>query len=99
MGNLKGSHGSIRSLCRHPELPLLFSTGLDRFLRVYDVQKLSQKCSVYLKQYNNAITLLPDTFDRLEKSKGTGEIISDEKLELEDLSRPKKMRKTLRSSK
>ena len=58
-GGIKGSTGSVRGLCRHPTQPLLFSVGLDRFLRVFDTVKRRQKCAVYLKQYTNALTLLP----------------------------------------
>lgn len=33
----KGVAGSIRAVCCHPTLPLVASCGLDRFLRVHDL--------------------------------------------------------------
>ena len=69
-GSLKGTMGSVRSLCRHPTKPLLFSCGLDRFLRVYNVNKRQQVCSVYLKQYMN-------TMDIIEEE-GKGKKVDDE---------------------
>ena len=62
VGSLKGTLGSVRHLSMHPTKPnLLFSCGLDRFLRVYDVQKRQQVCRVFLKQYMNTLDVMPET--------------------------------------
>ncbi|QDZ20443.1 WD40 repeat domain-containing protein [Chloropicon primus] len=56
-GSLKGSLGCVKSLQRPPDAskPLLLSCGLDRFVRVFDLRKRKQVCSVYLKQYLKAL--------------------------------------------
>ncbi|KAF9603322.1 hypothetical protein IFM89_034671 [Coptis chinensis] len=43
--------GSIRSIVRHPEIPLIVSVGLDRYLRVWDVKTRQLLSAVFLKQH------------------------------------------------
>ncbi|EOA40338.1 hypothetical protein CARUB_v10009063mg [Capsella rubella] len=55
-GKLLGSFlgkcsGSIRSVVRHPEHPVIASCGLDRYLRVYDVKTRQLVSAVFLKQH------------------------------------------------
>ncbi|XP_020587244.1 WD repeat-containing protein DDB_G0290555 isoform X2 [Phalaenopsis equestris] len=43
--------GSIRSIARHPELPLLASCGLDSYLRIWDSRTRQLLSAVFLKQH------------------------------------------------
>ncbi|CAL5372951.1 unnamed protein product [Camellia sinensis] len=43
--------GSIRSIARHPELPVLASCGLDSYLRLWDVESRQLLSAVFLKQH------------------------------------------------
>ncbi|XP_077227907.1 transducin/WD40 repeat-like superfamily protein [Tasmannia lanceolata] len=43
--------GSIRSIARHPELPLIASCGLDGYLRFWDVKTRQPLSAVFLKQH------------------------------------------------
>lgn len=54
-GSLKGPGGSVRSLALHPELPIIASVGLDRFLRVHNTDSKALLCKVYLKQHLTAV--------------------------------------------
>ncbi|XP_073056377.1 ribosome biogenesis protein NSA1-like [Primulina eburnea] len=42
--------GSIRSIARHPELPVLASCGLDSYLRIWDIHSRQLLSAVFLKQ-------------------------------------------------
>ncbi|KAK6924708.1 hypothetical protein RJ641_009034, partial [Dillenia turbinata] len=46
--------GSIRSIARHPELPVLASCGLDSYLRIWDVKSRQLLSAVFLKQHLTA---------------------------------------------
>ncbi|TVU38997.1 hypothetical protein EJB05_12396 [Eragrostis curvula] len=43
--------GSIRSIVRHPELPLIASCGLDSYLRIWDTNTRQLLSAVFLKQH------------------------------------------------
>ncbi|PSS02960.1 WD repeat-containing protein [Actinidia chinensis var. chinensis] len=43
--------GSIRSIARHPDLPVLASCGLDCYLRIWDVKSRQLLSAVFLKQH------------------------------------------------
>lgn len=43
--------GSIRSIARHPELPILASCGLDSYLRIWDTKTRQLLSAVFLKQH------------------------------------------------
>ncbi|GAX76123.1 hypothetical protein CEUSTIGMA_g3566.t1 [Chlamydomonas eustigma] len=59
-GALKGVGGSISCLQQHPEgRPWLASVGLDRFLRVHDVETRRCLCKVYLKQCLTGLVFAP----------------------------------------
>ncbi|VFR00950.1 unnamed protein product [Cuscuta campestris] len=45
------SSGSIRCIARHPELPVMGSCGLDRYLRIWDVKSRQLLSAVFLKQH------------------------------------------------
>ncbi|EGC30475.1 hypothetical protein DICPUDRAFT_41400 [Dictyostelium purpureum] len=49
-GSFKDSVGSIRDVQIHPTLPLLATVGLDRFLRVYNLDSRKMLQKVFLKQ-------------------------------------------------
>ena len=52
-----GIAGAVQQLQLHPTLPLLASVGLDRFLRIHDLQTRSLVRKVYLKTRSNAIVV------------------------------------------
>ncbi|XP_035428318.1 WD repeat-containing protein 74 [Cygnus atratus] len=54
---LKGFAGSVRGLQCHPSLPLVASCGLDRFLRVHDLDDKRLRHKVYLKSRLNCLLL------------------------------------------
>ena len=54
-GSLKGPGGAVKGLALHPELPIVASVGLDRFLRVHDVDSKALLCKLYLKQHLTAV--------------------------------------------
>ncbi|XP_062169259.1 uncharacterized protein LOC133875229 [Alnus glutinosa] len=43
--------GSIRSIARHPELPVIASCGLDSYLRFWDIKTRQLLSAVFLKQH------------------------------------------------
>ena len=53
VGILRGAQGSTRSLSVHHTLPMVASVGLDRYLRVHDLQTRETLKAVYLKQKLN----------------------------------------------
>ncbi|XP_050816825.1 WD repeat-containing protein 74 [Gopherus flavomarginatus] len=54
---LKGFAGSVRSVQCHPALPLVASCGLDRFLRVHNIEDKCLVHKVYLKSRLNCLLL------------------------------------------
>lgn len=57
VGGFKGSAGSVRAVCAHSSQPLIASAGLDRFLRVYNVN--TRKCvkKIYMKSAMNCLLM------------------------------------------
>uniref|UniRef100_A0A0E0I1U5 Uncharacterized protein n=1 Tax=Oryza nivara TaxID=4536 RepID=A0A0E0I1U5_ORYNI len=49
--------GSIRSIVRHPELPLIASCGLDSYLRIWDTNTRQLLSAVFLKQHLTAVVI------------------------------------------
>lgn len=49
--------GSIRSIVRHPQLPVLASCGLDRYLRFWDTKTRQLLSAVFLKQILTNVVL------------------------------------------
>ncbi|KAM7471499.1 hypothetical protein LguiA_009682 [Lonicera macranthoides] len=47
--------GSIRSIARHPQLPLIASCGLDSYLRVWDIKSRQLLSAVFLKQHLTSV--------------------------------------------
>lgn len=56
-GCLKGLAGAVRGLQCHPKLPLVASCGLDRFLRVHNLEDRKLQHKVYLKSRLNCVLL------------------------------------------
>ncbi|XP_017344467.1 WD repeat-containing protein 74 isoform X2 [Ictalurus punctatus] len=54
-GCMKGVAGSVRGLQCHPTLPLVASCGLDRFLRIHNLQDRTLMHKVYLKSRLNCV--------------------------------------------
>lgn len=59
-GKLLGSFlgkccGSIRSIARHPELPVITSCGLDSYVRFWDINTRQILSAVYLKQHLTSV--------------------------------------------
>nr|XP_005988851.2 PREDICTED: WD repeat-containing protein 74 isoform X2 [Latimeria chalumnae] len=66
---LKGFAGSIRSIQCHASLPLVASCGLDRFLRIHNIEDKQLQHKVYLKSRLNC--LLFTSRDQWEEDKET----------------------------
>ncbi|KAM9456077.1 WD repeat-containing protein 74 isoform 2-T2 [Clarias gariepinus] len=56
-GCMKGMAGSVRGLQCHPSLPLVASCGLDRFLRIHNLNDRTLMHKVYLKSRLNCVLL------------------------------------------
>jgi ribosome biogenesis protein NSA1 len=61
--------GSIRSIARHPQLPLIASCGLDSYLRVWDIQSRQLLSAVFLKQHLTSVVF--DSHFKAEEVAGT----------------------------
>ncbi|KAG8388079.1 hypothetical protein BUALT_Bualt02G0087800 [Buddleja alternifolia] len=47
--------GSIRSIARHPDLPIIASCGLDSYLRIWDIKSRQLLSAVFLKQHLTSV--------------------------------------------
>ncbi|XP_011083920.1 WD repeat-containing protein 74 [Sesamum indicum] len=47
--------GSIRSIARHPVLPVIASCGLDSYLRIWDIKSRQLLSAVFLKQHLTSV--------------------------------------------
>ncbi|KAJ7565064.1 hypothetical protein O6H91_02G046100 [Diphasiastrum complanatum] len=104
LGGFKGKcAGSIRSISRHPELPLLASCGLDRYLRIHNTVSRQLLALVFLKQQLGSVTFDNNDYSQLSLSmkKGSDQagdedgFIEDlEMQEVQDRSKPKRKRLT-----
>ncbi|KAF3323782.1 WD repeat-containing protein [Carex littledalei] len=58
VGCYKGKcSGSIRSIAKHPQLPLIASCGLDSYLRIWDTNKRQLLSAVFLKQHLTSVVI------------------------------------------
>ncbi|CAH1262264.1 WD repeat-containing protein 74-like [Branchiostoma lanceolatum] len=62
----KGFAGAIRSLQCHPTLPMVASCGLDRFLRIHDINTKEMLHKVYLKSKLNCLLFSSADFTQEE---------------------------------
>ncbi|XP_027188890.1 ribosome biogenesis protein NSA1 [Cicer arietinum] len=90
--------GSIRSIVRHPELPVVASCGLDGYLRLWDTKTRQLLSSVFLKQHvlhvlfdsNFIVEDMPKGADSLPcKEQTMKEIAVGEEIEASSLKRKK----------
>ncbi|XP_035206181.1 WD repeat-containing protein 74-like [Stegodyphus dumicola] len=65
----KGFAGSIRCVQCHPTLPLVASCGLDRFLRIHDLNEHKLLKKIYLKTRLNCLLLKTNLKPPLENTK------------------------------
>lgn len=70
-----GMGGSVRGVQSHDSLPMLGACGLDRFLRVYDVNTRKQLHKVYLKQKLNCILFSAQTPDEEKEQEEAAAIV------------------------
>nr|AFK43594.1 unknown [Medicago truncatula] len=93
--------GSIRSIVRHPELPVVASCGLDGYLRLWDTKTRQLLSSVFLKQHilhvlfdsNFIVEDTPKGADSLPiKEETIKEITDGEEIEATPLKRKKSSR-------
>ncbi|CAM0905984.1 unnamed protein product [Alopecurus aequalis] len=86
--------GSIRSIVRHPELPLIASCGLDSYLRIWDTNTRQPLSAVYLKQHLTAVVI--DSHFSAEESEETKSKQSDPSMVAEAaVKREKKKNKNI----
>ncbi|KAK4741759.1 hypothetical protein SAY87_025347 [Trapa incisa] len=56
LGSFMGQcSGSIRSIDRHPNFPVIASCGIDSYLRIWDIKSRQLLSAVYLKQSLNSV--------------------------------------------
>ncbi|KAL5060402.1 hypothetical protein RYX36_032006 [Vicia faba] len=93
--------GSIKSIVRHPELPVVASCGLDGYLRLWDTKTRQLLSSVFLKQHilhvvfdsNFIVEDIPKEADSLSsKEQPVKEITDDEEIGATPLKRKKSSR-------
>lgn len=61
--------GSIKSIARHHELPVIASCGLDSYLRIWDVNSRQLLSAVFLKQHLTGVVF--DSYFRCEGTNGS----------------------------
>ncbi|XP_037484797.1 WD repeat-containing protein 74-like [Triticum dicoccoides] len=85
--------GSIRSIVRHPELPLIASCGLDSYLRIWDTNTRQPLSAVYLKQHLTTVVI--DSHFSAEESEETKSKQSDSSMVAEAAVRREKKKKNV----
>ncbi|RVW49885.1 WD repeat-containing protein 74 [Vitis vinifera] len=94
--------GSIRSIARHPELPVIASCGLDSYLRFWDIKTRKVLSAVFLKQpltnvvfdSNFAEEEVPSSVvDPPTEAQNTNETQESDEEEVQPLKRKKKSSK------
>ncbi|GAB2289407.1 hypothetical protein Dimus_023717 [Dionaea muscipula] len=81
--------GSIRSIARHPKLPIIASCGLDCYLRFWDVNTRQLLSAVFLKQHLSNV-VLDSNFTIEEPAKDTTDQPPDE---VEEELKPERRKK------
>ncbi|KAJ8642696.1 hypothetical protein MRB53_004444 [Persea americana] len=83
--------GSIRSIARHPDHPVIASCGLDSYLRFWDIKTRQLLSAVFLKQHLTSV-VFDANFKEEESAGNTGEQLNQLKesdhLEVEDNNDP-----------
>ena len=88
-GVYKGNTGSIRDIAIHPSMNMVATVGLDRIMRVFDIETRQQLHRVYLRQRLNCVLFsseeLVQCFAKEEESeKEEEEKESSDDLEVEE---------------
>ncbi|KAK7330063.1 hypothetical protein VNO77_24248 [Canavalia gladiata] len=86
--------GSVKSIVRHPELPVIASCGLDSYLRLWDTKTRQLLSAVFLKQHIMHV-LFDSSFiveDLLPCKQQTPTEIIDNKVDVSPLKRKKSSR-------
>ena len=88
-GVYKGNTGSIRDIAIHPSMNVVATVGLDRIMRVFDIETRQQLHRVYLRQRLNCVLFsseeLVQCFAKEEESeKEEEEKESSDDLEIEE---------------
>lgn len=65
--------GSIRSIAKHPDLPVIASCGLDSYLRIWDTNTRQLLSAVFLKQHLNNV-VFDSNFVENEATTPAGEL-------------------------
>lgn len=88
VSNYIGSKGSVRSVNCHPTLPFIASTGLDQYVRIFNINNRMDYQNIYVKQKTNCVLFSSDTEIETEEKKET----EDDKLwkKLENNSKKRK---------
>ncbi|XP_052180391.1 uncharacterized protein LOC127793736 isoform X3 [Diospyros lotus] len=76
--------GSIRSIARHPEFPVLASCGLDSYLRFWDVKSRQLLSAVFLKQHLSNV-VFDSNFSDGEVAGSTEDLTSDNAAAVNDI--------------
>ncbi|KAL8215907.1 hypothetical protein R6Q57_022744 [Mikania cordata] len=74
--------GSIRSIARHPDLPVIASCGLDSYLRLWDIKSRQLVSAVFLKQHLTNV-VFDSHFDDEEVAGSLATLQSEEKVDNE----------------
>ncbi|KAA6423488.1 MAG: hypothetical protein FRX49_06548 [Trebouxia sp. A1-2] len=74
-GSLKGPGGAVKSLALHPELPIIASVGLDRFLRIHNLDSKALLCKLYLKQHLTAVAWGSMQHEAAEAEEGAADTV------------------------
>lgn len=83
--------GSIRSIVKHPELPLIASCGLDSYLRIWDTNTRQPLSAVYLKQHLTTVVI--DSHFSAEESEETKSKLPESSMVAEATVRREKKKK------
>ncbi|GJN32396.1 hypothetical protein PR202_gb20903 [Eleusine coracana subsp. coracana] len=87
--------GSIRSIVRHPELPLIASCGLDSYLRIWDTNTRQLLSAVFLKQHLTTVVI--DSHFSIEEPGETKSKQPEPSLEVQTEVRKEKKKKKSRT--
>ncbi|KAI3919545.1 hypothetical protein MKX01_018368 [Papaver californicum] len=78
--------GSIRSIVRHPEFPMIASCGLDSYLRFWDIKIRQPLSSVFLKQHLTKVVFDSNFCDKVTAAINQREQVQEKEEDDEDVS-------------
>lgn len=81
MCKFKGQAGSVRSISGHPTMPLAASVGIDRFLRVHDLQTRKLIHKIYCKTRLNRVLLRNELSISNDKKSGAKKEVNEDEAE------------------